>query len=144
MLRDKKTTIDDIIVILETEIFERRFPLKLKQYIIDEHESKWPHVTLLDTMYSDAFQSVEAFYSGKLKLKARTTKERLTAQLNSVIQAYGDAQREIMDLNEYIDELHGLLSENGIGSSRRPIIPVDDEFLAFIQSLPTDYELPFM
>jgi len=108
-----------IIRELETEEFYEKFPKELKAYLYDYYgEDPWPDPFTMEDIHCGIRESALAYIAGKLDVTIKPPLEKAREEIQYLRDLYGDAMRNIQDLESYINELHELLWSNGLEGSR--------------------------
>jgi hypothetical protein len=112
--------IKGIIKVLETEVFYEKFPLELRRYLLGIYaEEPWPYGYKQGELFYYIQQDAHAYFKGTLDTILPDPLEKSKEEIDYLRELYVDAMKEIVDLNNYIDEeLHELLWSQGIVSSR--------------------------
>ena len=111
-----KKEIRKFIKINEEDIFRRKFPKKLCDYIFYELDGydPWPYGFSEDEMYSQVQNIAASFFDGTLDTTMKEPLVLAEDHIHYLRDIYGDAMREQARLELRIQELEKELRKNGI------------------------------
>ena len=112
--------IREAIRIQETTIFGRKFPRELRRYLYSEYlYGNWPYGYTENGLFRSIYADARDYFDGRLEVHPLPSPmESAMEEVASARDYYCDAMSQIHDLECYIDELHELLWQNGLESSR--------------------------
>jgi len=111
--------IKELINDLEIRAFWRTFPKELELFLLDRYgEDPWPHEYTKDDLSFYILRDTTAYFYGKLDITIKSPLEKAQQEILELRSMYGDAMRELLDLEEYLNEVHELLWSKGVISSR--------------------------
>ncbi|MCD8370036.1 MAG: hypothetical protein LUC94_06890 [Clostridiales bacterium] len=106
-----------IVRVQETCLFYRRFPRRLKTYLLAKYEyGEWPYGypeddgSLFSRIYADAL----SYFNDDFDATIEPPMVRAIKEIESTRELCCKAMQEKMELEAYIDELHELLWANGL------------------------------